>query len=113
MSYHYLNLNEEQKKHYAGLQTIPEKQTILPITTTGYQGRVNPHLYFYCYYHIDKGGVSPYIFADFNQPINFKHKLPAPELFWAFRGVKGTPFEKNPTTSVNDIALNNYIGLYD
>jgi len=101
ITYYYVTIDKELRVYYSGIQKIPPRQKILPISAAGPIGRVNPFLHFWCYYHIDKGGASPYVFALDHYPIKYKRSFAAPSRLWVLGG------------HIEEVELSKFIKFYD
>lgn len=74
----YVSTNKKLENYFTVLQKIPANQNILPIevNVTKREGEINPYNHFWAYYHIFKGGGSPFLFGVVNPwccPVNYKN----------------------------------------
>lgn len=71
----YRRTNAELTDYYTGLQHIPPHQTVLPILRV-HRDYVYYHEHAWAYYHIDHGGLSPYIFSGRDHLLSYRHRPP-------------------------------------
>lgn len=98
----YLKIDKDLFNHYfAVIKAIPPQKTLFPIQAKGSEV-MNPYLEFCAYYHIFKGGVSPYLPCYLHiTPMKYKKILPAPEPFFVLR------------SKLHKVNLKNFLKYYD
>ena len=73
----YRRASTELADHYTGLQHIPPHQTVLPILRVR-RGYIYYHEHAWAYYHVDYGGLSPYVFSGRDHLLSYRHLPPIP-----------------------------------
>ncbi|MBI4277548.1 MAG: hypothetical protein HY660_03745 [Armatimonadetes bacterium] len=76
----YRRLDRIAHAYHAVLMEIPPGQRIYPLTFAQVEpfGRVEPFRHFWAYYHLARGGISPYAFTLVFTPIKYHRLLPRP-----------------------------------
>ncbi|MBI2129656.1 hypothetical protein HYU07_05430 [Candidatus Woesearchaeota archaeon] len=79
--FNYYNINKDFSDYSSGISVIERNKLILPITIKDLYGyTMRPYEHFWAYYHIEKGGTGPYVFAGHSTHlIAYKEKMPAPK----------------------------------
>lgn len=79
--FNYYAVNKELADYSSGINVIERNKLILPITIKDIYGyTMRPYEHFWAYYHIEKGGTGPYVFAGHSTHlIAYKEKMPAPK----------------------------------
>lgn len=79
--FNYYNINKEFADYSSGINVIERNKLILPITAKDLYGyTMRPYEHFWAYYHIEKGGAGPYIFAGHSTHlISYRENMPVPQ----------------------------------
>ncbi|MDO8740484.1 MAG: hypothetical protein Q7J54_02815 [Candidatus Woesearchaeota archaeon] len=79
--FNYYSINKDFADYSSGINIVERNKSILPITVKDLYGyTMRPYEHFWAYYHIEKGGAGPYIFAGHSTHlISYRENMPAPQ----------------------------------